>query len=701
MNYDKIFSLVVRFVLWFFYFCVLSYVCGCIVEYFVDDFVDARFFSKPTAVLLLLNPLYMLNIGFLFNTELGQQFLSANLLRDDIYFNYAWFFYNEKYPFHLTLFGFFPNLQNVFDGFFDFNNPVFFYFGVFFFFTTVLSFFFFNYLGLYGVFSLNLVSLFFFWIALIFYFNSIMLHGTTYKIFVGKWFYLNINYLINFDFFIDKISFSFMFLTVSIALFVYVFAFAYFRYEPLVERLLLFLCLFVLSMVFLVTSGNLIMLFLGWELIGLTSFFLINFWVTRVATLKAAFKAFVFNKFSDVFLFFFILLVFNVFYDLDVITFNGQITKYSNHSVILFNYEVNIIEILSILLVSSAFIKSAQFGAHVWLPDSMEAPVPASALIHSATLVSAGIFLILRFHPLIEISTYCHYVVPVIGSLTAVYGGLVASFQSDIKRILAYSTISHCGFLMVISMMCSTEFTIFYLYVHGFFKATVFLSVGNVLRFSKNYQDFRRMGVFYKYLPFDCFISFLCLCNLAGLPFSLGFFMKHFFLSVFIQTNFFWLFIYLNLFFGAVCGLFYSYRLFFNVFFDVKKARKAVYLQTNNNKLDSNYYANTSLAGNLAIFLLFVVAYVTVIYFYIIITSPANIFSDYDNILENTTVVYKNINSLNKLYNSSFINWVVLFLIISIVFTVWRETETMSENYSVLGELFIFFFWFYFFYNIL
>ena len=607
--------------------------------------------------------------------------MSSGILLPDIEFAFSWYTYNEKYPFYLTFFGFFPNIFNIFDNFF-FDKPIFFYFGLLFFFTTVLSFFFFNFLGLYGVFSLNLISLFLFWLSLIFYFNDFFLNNSVYRVFFGKWFYLNINYLVNFDFIFDKVSFSFMFLTVSIALFVYIFAFSYFRYEPLVERLLLFLCLFVLSMVFLVTSGNFVMLFLGWELIGLTSFFLINFWVTRVATLKAAFKAFVFNKLSDFFLFFFILVVFNVFYDLDIFVFNSEIVKYTSYKFYFGFFEFNLIEFLSFLLVGCAFIKSAQFGFHLWLPDSMEAPVPASALIHSATLVSAGIFLLLRFHSLIEISTYCFYLVTFVGSLTAFYGGLVSSFQSDIKRILAYSTISHCGFLMVISMMSSIEFTVFYLYVHGFFKATVFLNVGNVLRFSKNYQDFRRMGYFFKYLPFDCFLGFLCLSNLAGLPFSLGFFMKHFFFVVQSSFSYFYFLVYLNLFFGALCGLFYSYRLFYNVFFDFKKAKKAVYLQSNNKNLNSDYYSNSALAGNLAIILLFSVSYFVVIYYYYILLSFFNNFSDFDNFFETTTFFYKNTNSLNKLYNFGFINWVVIFFIFSIIFSSWREKTNFYNFYN-------------------
>jgi len=178
-------------------------------------------------------------------------------------------------------------------------------------------------------------------------------------------------------------------------------------------------------------------------------------------------------------------------------------------------------------MLSCSFIKSAQIGPHIWLPDSMEAPVPASSLIHSATLVSAGIFVVLRFYSIFEMSYYSFLILPIVGSLTASYGGVTASFQSDIKRILAYSTISHCGFLMLLTSFNINEFVVLYLYVHGFFKACVFMCVGNVIRISKNYQDFRKMGSFYKYLPFECFVSLICLFNLSGIPLSLGFFIKH------------------------------------------------------------------------------------------------------------------------------------------------------------------------------
>jgi len=295
---------------------------------------------------------------------------------------------------------------------------------------------------------------------------------------------------------------------------------------------------------------------------------------------------------------------------------NSQVFFYKNVFFNFLNLEITAIDFICLFLIFSSFIKSAQLGGHVWLPDSMEAPVPASALIHSATLVSAGLFLLLRFSNLFELSSTIFYLIPVFGSLTAFYGGVGAMFQSDGKKILAYSTISHCGFLMVSFTSFQPEFTLFYLYVHGFFKAGIFLCVGNIIRFSKNYQDFRKAGYLYKFLPFECFLIGSGLLNLGGLPLSLGFFMKHFFL-VSINTYYFtFLFTLTFSILGAITGVFYSFRLYYYVFFDFKKSSKYVYMTASNSQLNSTNYSNTTVASNIAITGIFMLAYVLSFYFY-------------------------------------------------------------------------------------
>ena len=224
----------------------------------------------------------------------------------------------------------------------------------------------------------------------------------------------------------------------------------------------------------------------------------------------------------------------------------------------------------------------------------MEAPVPASALIHSATLVSAGIFLLLRFNFFFDNSPLANTIICLMGAMTAFYGGLISMYQSDTKKILAYSTISHCGFLMVSVSFHIIEFTLLYLYIHGFFKAAIFMCIGNINRLNKNNQDFKQMGNFYKFLPFECIMCAIGLLNLAGLPFTLGFFIKHL-LFVAINVNFIlYYFILINLILGALSGLFYCSRLFYYVFFDFKKNKNSLYYLYTRNSLNSKYYSNTT-----------------------------------------------------------------------------------------------------------
>jgi NADH:ubiquinone oxidoreductase subunit 5 (subunit L)/multisubunit Na+/H+ antiporter MnhA subunit len=286
----------------------------------------------------------------------------------------------------------------------------------------------------------------------------------------------------------------------------------------------------------------------------------------------------------------------------------------------------------------------------------MEAPVPASALIHSATLVSAGIYLLLRFTPLFELSKYSLAVVAIIGSLTAFYGGFTSMFQSDAKRILAYSTISHCGFLMVIYATGVVEYTVLYLYVHGFFKAATFLCVGNIIRFSRNTQDFKRMGGYSKYLPADAILTFVCIINLSGLPLTFGFFIKHF-LFVGLRLNLpLYYFVQINCIFAALTGLFYGYRLYYSIFFDIKKARKSIYNLANRRVLMSKYYTNTTKATNIAIISLVFVSYVVSVFLLNIFLSKDFYYSDFSNYYFSILLMDLYWSSNNFLLNNGFLN---------------------------------------------
>lgn len=583
------------------------------------------------------------------------------------------------------------------------NTPVFFYFGLLFFFSNLISILLLSYLGFYGVFFINLLTILFFWLSTILYFNLFFYDNISYKIILFKWFLINSNDVINFEFLIDPISYSFMFLTLTIAVFVYMYAFSYFRYEPNVERLIILINFFVISMICLVISGNLFVLFLGWELIGLTSFFLINFWSTRMSTLKSAFKAFTFNKISDVSLLLSIIIIYYTLNNSNINIINNQISNYNNFYLIFLNLKIPVIELISFFLILCSFIKSAQFGFHLWLPDSMEAPVPASALIHSATLVSAGIFLLLRFSNLFEYSYYCYFIVPIIGSFTAFFGGVSSLYQSDVKKILAYSTISHCGFLMVCISTYITEYTILYLYIHGFFKAAVFLCVGNIIRFSKNYQDFRRMGGFWKYIPFECFSSFVCLINLSGLPFSIGFYIKHLLLIGLYFNNFVLYFIFTNVFCAALTGLFYSYRLFYYVFFDFKKGKKNIYF--NNSKINLNsklFYSNSSFSTNKIIFMFMFTSCIISLYLFEIFLNK-NSLGDGLYIYSLNQIQFYNFlkPSLNFINNTFYFNILILIFINIILFFSWRKVFNNNYLFNLFFFFVNFFIFFYFFLQII
>lgn len=575
--------------------------------------------------------------------------------------------------------------------------PLFLYFGMLFLLTTISSLLFLSYLGLYGAFMINLISISLFWLSMLYYFNLILYTNTLFYINLGKWMHLSIGFQISFDLLIDLTSISFSFLTLTIGLFVYIYTFSYFRYEPLVERLILFLNSFMISMILLVSSGNFITLFLGWELIGLTSFFLINFWSTKIGTLKSAFKAFSFNKLSDLFLFFAILLIYNITYNLDILSFNNQIFLYENYIITIFNFKFSFIEVISFFFISCAFIKSAQIGGHLWLPDSMDAPIPASALIHSATLVSAGIYLLLRLTPLFELSLYAYYVIPLIGSITALYGGIVSAFQSDTKKTLAYSTISHCGFLMVVYSTGILEFVILYLYVHGFFKAATFLCVGNINRFSRNVQDFKKMGGFFKYLPFECFTSFICIINLSGLPLTLGFYTKHL-LFVGLHENYMIYYVILsNLVLAAIAGVYYSYRLFYSIFFDIKKGKKSIYYQASRSNLNSIYYSNSSLASNISIIALVIISYSTILYLYNITLNSYYMLSDLKTFYITNALSYYYQPDISSLNTIGLLNWFIIICIISVIFINWRKSYFFVESVDSLSKFLLFSFFFFFF----
>jgi len=320
----------------------------------------------------------------------------------------------------------------------------------------------------------------------------------------------------------------------------------------------------------------------------------------------------------------------------------------------------------------------------------MEAPVPASSLIHSATLVSAGIFLILRFNFIFDATQYSKFIIPIVGSLTAVYGGICAAAQSDIKKTLAYSTISHCGFLMVLCSTEMNEFTILYLYAHGFFKAAVFMCIGNVLRVTRGYQDTRRMGGLLKYLPFEYFCAIIGVLNLAGLPFTFGFFIKHLLLVSLGDYIYIYYFVIFNSLLGAFSGLFYSYRIITYTFCDFKKGDKVLYFNLNRLGYNSFFYTNTTSASTLSILCLFFSSYVILYFLFKYLLAGNFLFSDFMNTTYLTNYYSITESPLGYLFNFSYINITVVFITLYLYFSKFRKFFRYYNNINLLFLLLLF-----------
>lgn len=379
-----------------------------------------------------------------------------------------------------------------------------------------------------GIFYIFTLFLSFFVAFLVAIFSEVLLENgsTNITLLLNSVDWLSLDLSVSFR--VDALSYLFVLLVSVIGLATNFYILNYMKYEAHEDVFALLINWFMFSMIMLVLANNLFSLFLGWESIGLSSFFLINFWNTRRGTIKASFKAFFFNKVSDVFLFVFILAV-NYMSFGNNLQFVNLVTSLSPENFSQFY------EFAGISLFICTLFKSAQIIGHLWLPDSMEAPVPASALIHSATLVSAGIYLLLRFTPIVTLNSLQSIAI-VIGSVTAAYGGIVSASQTDMKKLLAYSTISHCGFLFVTVGTQVYFGSIIYLFLHGLFKASTFFCAGSFIRVAGS-QDTRNMGALSRILPVDTIFLIICAFNLGGLPFSLGYLYKAMLISSTLSTK--------------------------------------------------------------------------------------------------------------------------------------------------------------------
>jgi len=369
-------------------------------------------------------------------------------------------------------------------------------------------------------------------------------------------------------FLIDPLSAVMMLVVTFVSLMVHIYTVGYMADDPGYQRFFSYISLFTFSMLMLVMSNNFLQLFFGWEAVGLMSYLLIGFWFTRETAIYANLKAFLVNRVGDFGFLLGIGMVLAYFGSLDY----QQVFQMAPH---LANHEISLIEghpwplmaVICILLFIGAMGKSAQFPLHVWLPDSMEGPTPISALIHAATMVTAGIFMVARMSPLYELSDIALSFVMVIGAITALFMGFLGMIQNDIKRVVAYSTLSQLGYMTVALGASAYSVAIFHLTTHAFFKALLFLAAGSVIIGMHHDQDIRNMGGLKKYMPITWITFLIGSLSLIGTPFLSGFYSKD---SIIEAVKFSDLpgsgFAYFAVLACVFVTAFYSFRLYFLVF---------------------------------------------------------------------------------------------------------------------------------------
>ena len=397
-------------------------------------------------------------------------------------------------------------------------------------------------------------------------FNDVLSSGVVYKLTMGSWIFVE-SLNIQWCFYFDSLTSIMLIVVTFISSLVHLYSTEYMENDPHLQRFMSYLSLFTFFMLILITANNFLQMFVGWEGVGLSSYLLINFWFTRIQANKSAIKAMLVNRIGDFFILLAMFLIYYVFNSLDYdIVFNlAPLTL--GYTILIGGIDFNAIDIICIFLFLGAMGKSAQLGLHTWLPDAMEGPTPVSALIHAATMVTAGVFLLARCSFLFEYSNIALNFVMFIGSTTAFFASTTGLFQNDMKKVIAYSTCSQLGYMIFACGLSSYEVGVFHLSNHAFFKALLFLGAGSVIHAVADEQDMRKMGGLKNLLPFSYSIMLIGSLALIGFPFLTGFYSKDTILEIaYAKYTTMGHFCYFLGTFAAFFTAFYSTRLLFLVF---------------------------------------------------------------------------------------------------------------------------------------
>ncbi len=325
----------------------------------------------------------------------------------------------------------------------------------------------------------------------------------------------------------DTLSVVMVAMVTCISTLIHLYSVGYMSHDPTTPRFFAYLSLFTFMMLMLVTADNLVQLFFGWEGVGLASYLLIGYWYEKESACAAAMKAFIVNRVGDLFFMLGLCLTFWVFGSIEFSEIFGAIDQHKDARF----GGLPAYEVICILLFLGACGKSAQLGLHTWLPDAMEGPTPVSALIHAATMVTAGVFLVARMSPVFEYAPIALAIVTVVGASTALFAATIGCVQNDIKRIIAYSTCSQLGYMFFAAGVGAYQGAIFHLFTHAFFKALLFLSAGSVIHAMSDEQDIRKMGGIWKKIPVTYAVMWIGSLALAGVPYFAGYYSKDFVLE--------------------------------------------------------------------------------------------------------------------------------------------------------------------------
>ncbi|WP_415285231.1 NADH-quinone oxidoreductase subunit L [Candidatus Pelagibacter sp. Uisw_130] len=356
-------------------------------------------------------------------------------------------------------------------------------------------------------------------------FYQVIVNGYENNVVVATW--INSGTLdVNWSIKVDALSSIMLVVVTLVSALVHIYSIGYMSHDPHKPRFMAYLSLFTFSMLTLVTSDNFLQLFFGWEGVGLCSYFLIGFWFKKESANAAAIKAFVVNRVGDFGFALGIFLIFYLFGTVNYVEVFNQIPQIVEKKLLFLGMNVGAIDLICILLFIGAMGKSAQIFLHTWLPDAMEGPTPVSALIHAATMVTAGVFLVVRCSPIFEYSPLTLNIITIIGMTTAFFAATVALVQTDIKKIIAYSTCSQLGYMFFAAGVGAYNVAMFHLFTHAFFKALLFLGSGSVIHSFKDEQDINQMGGVYKKIPYTYAFMIIGTLALTGFPFLSGFYSK-------------------------------------------------------------------------------------------------------------------------------------------------------------------------------